>query len=296
MISAKSSHFHLRNDSQAAMDVVNMNVYKDWKKAEHKLFTMGEERGEKDIPPRDMPASTALEMLGWRSDTTLKKALSWFGINFEYGVGEEKTSLNNMATLGDDLFITDQRGMWTLFSNFYSTFQEKILLNKTVSQIKYNNEVVVVTTTEGETFTADYALCTFSSGVLNSGSVKFDPDLPDWKNEAIFRLKPVYYTKIYLKFPSDFWDDAEWILHLSEKYTGHFPIFNDLDRLRLFPESTVLSATVTGDESLRVETQEDSKTMKEVMQVLRNMYGSNIPNATGDSLCTPVTLIAWLID
>ena len=273
------------------MDVVNMDVYQEWKITEHKLFTMGEERGEKDIPPRDMPASTALKMLGWRSDTALKKALSWIGINFEYGVGEEKTSLNNMAPLGVDLFITDQRGIWTLFRDFYSTFQEKIVLNKTVTQIKYSDEVVVVTTAEGDTFTADYALCTFSSGVLNSGSVKFDPDLPDWKNEAIFRLRPVYYTKIYLKFPSDFWDAAEWILHVSEKYTGHFPFFHDLDRLGVFPGSTVLSATVTGDESLRVEAQDDSRTMEEVMQVLRNMYGSNIPNATGNRLCTRVTLI-----
>ena len=206
--------------------------------------------GGQDTPPRDMSASTALKLLGWTSDTSLKKALSWFDIDFEYGGSEKETSLNNMGPIGDDLFITDQRGIWTLFSDFYSSFEEKILLNKTVSKIKdikYNDQGVEVSTADGKTFTADYALCTFSTGVLNGGLVQFDLDLPDWKKEAIFRLKLVYYTKIFIKFPSDFWDDTEWILHLSVQNTGHYPLFNDLDRSGLFPGSTSLYVTVTGD-------------------------------------------------
>ena len=185
-----------------------------------------------------------------------------------------------MGTLGVDLFITDQRGIWTLFSDFYSNFRDKIFLNK------YDNNGVEVTTDGGETFTADYALCTFSSGVLKSESVQFDPDLPDWKKEAIFRLRPVYCTKIFIKFPNDFWDDNEWILHVAVPNTGHFPTFFDLDRSGFFPGSASLHAVVTGDEALRVEAQDESKTLEEVMQVLRNMYGPSIPNATGSNLCT----------
>ena len=286
--------FYLRNDS--GNDVLDMKLYKEWKKTKDALFKMGEERGGEDIPPRDMPASTALQMLGWRSNTPLKKTLSWFDINFEYAEDEEKVSLNNVGTLGEDLFITDQRGIWTLFSDFYSDFTDKILLNKTVSKIKYDNNGVEVTTAGGDTFTADYVLCTFSSGVLNSGSVQFDPPLPDWKKEAIFRLKPVYYTKIFLKFPSEFWDDSEWILHVSVPNTGHFPTFFDLDRPGFFPGSKSLFAAVTGDEALRVEAQDDSKTMEEVMQVLRNMYGPSIPNATGRILCTCMTKSSILLD
>ena len=275
---------YLRNDT--GVDVSNMKVYKEWVKAKEELFEMGEERGEEDISPRDMPASTAPKMLGWRSNTPLKKSLSWFDIDFEYGEDEKETSLNSMSPLGVDLFITDQRGIWTLFSDFYSNLRDKILLNKTVSKIKYDNDGVEITTADGEIFTADNVLCTFSSGVLNSGSVQFDPNLPDWKKEAIFLLKLVYYTKFFLKFPSEFWDDNEWILHVSVPNTGHSPIFFDLDRSGFFPGSTSLYAVVTGNEALRVETQDDSKTVEEVMQVMRNMYGPNIPNATGSNFST----------
>ena len=139
-----------------------------------------------------------------------------------------------MGAPGADLFITDQRGIRTLFSDFYSRFEDKILLNKTVSKIKYDNNGVEVTIAGGETFIADYALCTFSSGVLNGESVQFDPPLPDWKKEAIYRLRPVHLTKIFLKFPSDFWDDNEWIFQVSVPNPAHFPAFFDLDRTGFF--------------------------------------------------------------
>ena len=66
----------------------------------------------------------------------------------------------------------------------------------------------------------------------------------------------------------------------AEEAKGIFH-FQDLDRPDVFNGSTVLLATVTGEEALRIENQDDSKTMDEVMQVLRDMYGDGIPNATG---------------
>ena len=66
----KTTLFSLRNDTGA--DVTNRELFKEWTVARDKLFKLGEERGEEDIPPRDMPANTALKKLGWISDTPLK--------------------------------------------------------------------------------------------------------------------------------------------------------------------------------------------------------------------------------
>ena len=290
----KTSFFSPRNDTGA--NVTNIELSNEWTVARDKLFKMGEERGKQDIPPRDMPATTGLKKQEWRSDTPGKKLLSWNDINFQYGVGEEETSLNNMGAAGEDIFITDQRGIWSLYRDFYSNFPEKILVNQTVTRIKYSDESVEVTTAEGIIYTAEYALCTFSTGVLESKMVTFDPDLPDWKKEAIFRLRMVYYTKIFLKFPTKFWDDSEFILHLSKQRTGHFPHFQDLDRPGFFNGSTMLLATVTGDVALRIEAQDSSETLEEVMQVLRNMYGDGIPNATGKMNRYYVAVIDILVD
>ena len=201
-----------------------------------------------------------------------------------------------MDAAGEDTFITDQRGVWSLYRDFYSSFPEKILVNQTVTRITYSDESVEVTTAEGIIYSAEYALCTFSTGVLGSKMVTFDPDLPDWKKEAIFRLRMVHYTKIFLKFPTNFWDDSEFILHVSKQRTGYFPHFQDLDRPGFFNGSTMLLATVTGDEALRIEAQDNSQTLEEVMQVLRNMYGDGIPNATGTMNRQYVTAIDGLAD
>ncbi|XP_044169488.1 polyamine oxidase 1-like [Acropora millepora] len=268
----------IRNDTGA--DVTNTNLSKEWAVARDKLFEMGEANGKKDIPPIDVPATTGLKKLGWISDTPLKKVLSWSDINFQYGVGEEEASLNNMGAAGEDTFINDKRGVWSLYRDFYSNFLDKILVNQTVTRIKYSDKSVEVTTAKGIIYAAEYALCTFSNGVLESKMVTFDPDLPDWKKEAISRMRMVYYTKIFLRFPRKFWDDSEFILHVSRQGTGHFPHFQNLDRPGFFEGTRMLLATVTGDVALRIEAQDDSKTLDEVMQVLRNMYGDGIPNAT----------------
>ena len=103
-----------------------------------------------------------------------------------------------MASARQDPLITVPRGIWTLFRDF--SFTDEILLNKTISRIKYDNNGVEVTIAGGEIFTADYALCSFGSGVLNRGSVQFNPLLPGWKKEAIYRLRPVYYRKSFSNF------------------------------------------------------------------------------------------------
>lgn len=55
----------------------------------------------------------------------------------------------------------------------------------------------------------------------------------------------------------------------------------DIEARDILPGSAILHVTVTGEMSLKVEGQSDSETLKEIMTELRNVYGSNIPNAQG---------------
>ena len=48
-----------------------------------------------------------------------------------------------------------------------------------------------------------------------------------------------------------------------------------------YPGSNILVVTLTNGESKRVEAQSDEETLKEAMVVLRDMFGPNIPDATG---------------
>ena len=48
-----------------------------------------------------------------------------------------------------------------------------------------------------------------------------------------------------------------------------------------YPGSNILVVTLTNGESKRVEAQSDDETLEEAMGVLRDMFGPDIPNATG---------------
>ena len=55
-----------------------------------------------------------------------------------------------------------------------------------------------VTTTSG-TFTAKHAIVTFSPGVLTSRRVTFEPELPDWKVEALSYVPMGDYCRFFFR-------------------------------------------------------------------------------------------------
>lgn len=63
-----------------------------------------------------------------------------------------------------------------------------ILLDHVVKAIrKVENEEIEVETSQG-TFTANRVICTIPLGVLQDGSIKFEPPLPERKLKALTRL------------------------------------------------------------------------------------------------------------
>ena len=64
-------------------------------------------------------------------------------------------------------------------------------LDTVVKTIQYDQYGVTIVTTDGRIFKADYALVTFSVGVLQHEDVVFEPKLPDWKLSAIDNIMMV---------------------------------------------------------------------------------------------------------
>lgn len=81
----------------------------------------------------------------------------------------------------------DQRGFKHFLDAEAAEFLQphQLRVNATVKTIKHSSKGVTVELANGETLHADYALCTFSLGVLQHDDVVFEPALPDWKQEAI---------------------------------------------------------------------------------------------------------------
>ena len=118
------------------------------------------------------------------ADQTYNDPSAFDGNNFTYNT--------DVGGFGDDNRMSlDPRGFKHIIQAEAEQFlhPHQLMLNATVTDIRYRDngpkEGVAVRLADGSTLEADYAICTFSLGVLQHDDVVFDPPLPDWKQEAI---------------------------------------------------------------------------------------------------------------
>ncbi|KAH8240201.1 hypothetical protein KR032_012168 [Drosophila birchii] len=217
--------------------------------------------------------------------------LDWHFANLEFA---NATRLNNLSLKHwdqDDDF--EFIGHHTTVRNGYScvpvalTENLDIRVNSAVKEIKYGTHGVEVvaenlkTSNSLMTYKADLAVCTLTLGVLKvavaheesqqSNTVKFDPPLPDWKQQAIRRLGFGNLNKVVLCFDRIFWDpNANLFGHVGSTTSSRGEMF-------LFwsiSSSPVLLALVAGMAANLVESVTDDIIIGRCMSVLKNIFGN----------------------
>ncbi|KAH8660621.1 putative flavin-containing polyamine oxidase [Xylariales sp. PMI_506] len=249
---------------------------------------------------QDPTVREGLSIIGWKPSQRpypeAAETVEWWLYDGEQALTPEESSLvfnaavSNFTFLqfsNENNFVTDQRGHSYWIRGEASTFlapdDPRLRLNTIVEKIAYSPEGVTVTADDGTCVHADYAVCTFSLGVLQrDGAVSFEPALPMWKKTAIEMFEIGIYTKIFLQFPYTFWPaNKEYFLYADPHERGWYPIWQSLDVEGFFPGSHILFVTVTEQQSHRVEKMTDEETLQEVMVVLRSMFPDvDIPQPT----------------
>lgn len=93
----------------------------------------------------------------------------------------------------------------------------RVTLNARAKRVDWTGPRVTVETPEG-TVAARIALCTVSTGILGAGEIRFSPELPHWKLEAIHGLPMGTENKMGVAFDRDiFGPDGR----------GHYTVWND---------------------------------------------------------------------
>lgn len=155
-----------------------------------------------------------------------RQILDWHFANLEFANATPLNTLSLKHWDQDDDF--EFIGPHTTVKNGYSclpialTNGLDIRVNTAVKHIKYHSNGVEVTTENLKknnattVMKADLVLCTLTLGVLKvsisplsekqENVVKFDPPLPDWKQQAIQRLGFGNLNKVVLCFDKIFWD------------------------------------------------------------------------------------------
>ena len=201
-------------------------------------------------------------------------------------------SLHRLFRLRDgeavDYLVSDIKGYNFVVECLARIFlEDKVKLNSPVTEIKWNDNCVCATVNGNEQYCGEYAIMTFSIGVLQDAirgrntktDVTFDPELPQRKKDAILDVPMVYYARVYLIFNDEITflnrtdDFYQQVIGYVSDDRGYYPVYIH-DR----HHPNIITVDVTRDLALDVEKQEPNKTQDEIMKILREMYGNNIPD------------------
>ena len=178
-----------------------------------------------------------------------------------YDEGEEFGGVEKISTNGYDIIAQ------YLARNLNIQFQQR------VNKIDYEGSKVIVThnNTNSE---ADYVIVSVPLGVLKANKIAFTPSLPVSKQTAIQKVGMNCVNKFLLVWDTAFWDDTQYIVYTAET-KDKFNYFVNVKKFQ--PNVNALMTFAYADYGRKTETMTDTEIINEVMNHLRDIYGSNIP-------------------
>tara|TARA_B100000674_G_C37934638_1_gene959660 strand:+ start:597 stop:1985 length:1389 start_codon:yes stop_codon:yes gene_type:complete len=168
-------------------------------------------------------------------------------------------------------FVID--GYRPLIENFAKNI--KIYLNSTVIEIE-QKEKVTVKTKDGRLFRAEKVISTIPVGVLKTKLVKFKPELPKKKTDALRNMFTGAHEKIFLSFPYVFWNPDVYTFQYSDpKNRGLCTQWQNVS----IPSTgkNILYTNLSGPD-IKFVSKSDKELENIAMNVLRKIFGKKIPD------------------
>ena len=200
-------------------------------------------------------------------------------ISLYTSVDSDQVSASDLVTYKD----TDEN--WPLkegYGNLVARLAEglPVALNSAVTRIDWSGRTIGLETAKGRV-KARTAIIAVSTGILGSGDIRFDPDLPDWKQEAVADLPLGCHNRIGLLFDRDvFGDDHPGSLALLSEDCEPFAV-----GVRPFGFNYV--AGLTGGRFAEwLERAGPEAAVDLLKEKLKQSYGSDITKHAGRHLVT----------
>ena len=151
-----------------------------------------------------------------------------------------------------------------------------IRLGEVVTRIDSSlSDTTVLVQTQKAEYVGKHVICTLPLGVLQSGTVTFNPPLPISHSNAIGRLGVSLMNKLVLLFDKQWWSDAIALIGIVSKTREKFQWWYNLQPLQKAP---ILVCLITGDFARQVEKMDDREVVQQAMAYLRSTFRKNIPD------------------
>ena len=205
----------------------------------------------------------------WSSDNALKKLAHDVIGPLEHGVELAQLSTgdyNAQIGTGDERLVKE--GLGSVVEKFGRAVPVKF--SAAVKRIRWNGNGVGVESVAG-TLKAKAVLITVSNGVLGSGALTFEPELPDWKNEAVASVPMGVLEKITLQYKAGLSEAGPGTHLLQARDDGRTGDF----LLRPFG-SNLAVGFVGGKLAVDLLAAGDAEAVAFKREVLRDVFGSEI--------------------
>ncbi|MCT2223226.1 flavin monoamine oxidase family protein [Microbacterium paraoxydans] len=152
-----------------------------------------------------------------------------------------------------------------------------IRLEHLVTRVDWSDDGVWVRTSHGDFF-GDTTVITVPVGVLQAGTMEIVPPLPPVNAEALGRLRMNAFEKVFLRFPTRFWEDGVYALRQQGPEARWWHSWYDLTTLH---DEPLLLTFAAGPAAAATRDWSDEQVQASIMAQLRRLYGDEISDPIG---------------
>lgn len=233
-----------------------------------------------DLPPGHSyaeAAETALAAQGWEAERAERvREFLRHRTEEQYGVSSGELDAHG---LDDDWIDGDE----VVFPDGYDALATHLAagldvrLGHVVTSVRWSSGGVEVTTGQG-VFTANRAVVTVPVGVLKSAEFTIEPPLPEPVAGALSRLEMNAFEKVFLSFPSKFWDEKVYAVRQQGANGAWWHSWYDLTAVHGVPTLLTFAA---GPAARETRGWEPSRIVESVLGELRRLYGARVETPVG---------------
>ena len=165
--------------------------------------------------------------------------------------------------------------MSSIIESMASTLDPKCLLtSQLVKRVSYEDDGVEIETNT-QIIKAAKVLVTASVGVLQSQLINFQPELPEWKKNAINDIQMTSYIKVFATWQKKWWDTKflhKLLVPKDEQSGIKWRLASLVSQDDSDPRSNMLCLTVVGNDAREVQTLSDDDISLAIQVALSNSF------------------------
>lgn len=239
------------------------------------ITELADEIGLKRIPTDDSYVMRGKG--GRRINEMLAPDLNELEIMTSYGAGSDQMNIREVEAR-DEKYGDGYDGRDVKFKNGYDqifkslTGEYRVLLSEKVQKIAYGSAGVTITSSS-DSHDYDAVIVTVPLGVLEKGSIAFNPPLPTQKQKAIQRMGMGLLDKLYLEFEDVFWDKKKTWIYTPENDLPH-GTFNVWLNFAKYLDVPIIMAFNGASPALELSKRSDDDLLEMALKTLKEAYAS----------------------